>query len=113
MSLDKSPHSAVSVWVEGFSLCIRIPRSHSLRLPLNKFDRDGNNIGYEIFLNLMRERERGRGTIGTKFAPVQHDLDKAVRDWTKAKPAPKKPRPGTEEQRKAAAEVVAKLLWKS
>lgn len=108
--MSKAPTSHVQVWVEGFALCIRIPGSHSLMVPLNKFTTDGTNVGYEIFLNLLREREKGRGGIGTKFAPVQHDVEKAVREFGKGKNARSRPRPGTEEQRAAAADVVAKLI---
>lgn len=105
---DKAPDSAVLVWVEGKTLCYRIRNSHSGRLPIDKF-RDGLNVGYEIFLNLLREREKGRGPIGTKFAPVQHDVDKAVAAFGK-KITKAKTRPGTAEQRAIAKDVVARLI---
>lgn len=107
---NKSPPSAVSVWVEGFALCVRIPNSHTLMLPLNKLDASGLNIGYEVFLNILREREKGRGPIGTKFAPVQYDVEKAVRDFHKRPKAKPKARPGTASQRDLASDVVARLI---
>jgi len=112
----KVPSHAVRVWVEGFALCIAFEDksgTHVVMAPLNRHTSDGTNIGYEIFMNILREREKGgRGKIGTKFQPVQHDVEKAVRDFGKRRPSTK-PRPGTPEQRAAAAEVVAKLIGKS
>lgn len=113
--MSKIPAHAVRVWVEGFALNIAFEDksgTHVAMAPLNRHTVDGTNIGFEIFMNICRERSKGSGPISTKFQPTQHQVEQAVKNFGKKRKA-QKPRPGTEEQRKHAAEVVAKLIGKS
>lgn len=80
------PASHVSIWLEGSALCIALPNSHTVMLPLGKW-KDGPegtrlNIGFEIFLDILRQRATAPGPIGTPAAPVQYDLDKMVEAYT-------------------------------
>lgn len=102
------PASHVSVWLDGQALCIRIPGSHEVRLPLDRW-RDGYNVGWEIFLSLLRERSRSPGTIGTTSSPIQYDLDKMVAAYDgKIKKGKAKER-FTKGQRDSARAVLKKL----
>jgi hypothetical protein len=107
---DSLPPSAVSIWKEGASLVIRFKESHTVRLPLNKYTKDGANIGWLVFLDVLSEREKAQGVIAMPQAPVQYDLEKAVRDFNKKPKAPAKPRPGNAAQRELASDIVGRLI---
>lgn len=77
------PPSHVQVWLEGSALCVRVPNSHTVMFPLDRYTKDGVNIGYALFIDLLRERSTQTGPIATPSAPVQYDIEKAIREFGK------------------------------
>lgn len=100
------PDHHVKVWLEGAALVVRLPDSHTFMLPVDKW-RDGVNVGVSVFLDILRERGHGVGTIGMKSSPVHHDVEKLVRDYGK-KAKKVKERAGTPEQRERARVILKK-----
>lgn len=103
------PASALHIWVEGASFVIRYPDSHTIRLPTTKYTSDGVNVGFACLIQLLQARETECGPIASPSAPVQHDVDKMVRDFSKPVKKAKKEAPGTEEQRLAAQAVMRRM----
>lgn len=72
------PKQAVSIWAEGASLIVHVPgtgpeaKAHNLRYPLT-------DLGVDLLLSLLREREKITGKIASKSAPTKKQIEDAMK----------------------------------
>lgn len=89
-----APYS-VHTWLEGKDLCIRFADSHTIRIDTARM-RDGAPVWPDLLFTILQEQARdARPIIASAAAPVQYDIEAAIRRFRAERPENFQSKPST------------------
>lgn len=80
------PETHLACWLEGKTLYVRFPDSHTITINTES-SRNGEPLWPIILMGILKERARvAHAVIATGAAPVQYDIEGMMREMRIARP---------------------------